>query len=128
MDDADKVIKRFKKNFDKADVSYGPITETDKDGKKDHKLDEKEMTLMVQRMENEDMETVVEELIKKADDNKDGKLSLNEIIKNVKALKGRMQLFMGECCRRCSHRKTKARLHDLTQFIIFIPYPHAVLF
>jgi len=94
MDDADKVIKRFKKNFDKADVSYGPITETDKDGKKDHKLDEKEMTLMVQRMENEDMETVVEELIKKADDNKDGKLSLNEIIKNVKALKGRMQLFM----------------------------------
>jgi len=86
MDDADKTIERFHRNF------KASLTNTDQ--KADQKLDEHEMTLMVQRMENEDMQVVVHDLISKADDNKDGKLSLNEIIKNVKALKGRMQLFM----------------------------------
>jgi len=82
MDESERVIARFKKNF----------ALSDKDPK-DDKLDEEEMALLVQRLENEDI-TLVEDLIKMADDNGDGKLSLNEIIKNVKELKGRMSLFM----------------------------------
>lgn len=82
MEDAGNVIKRFKDNFDTSD------------GNSDGKLDEAEMAKMVEGMETEDMAIVVDGLIEKADDNKDGKLSLDEIIKNVKALKGRMQLFM----------------------------------
>lgn len=82
MEDADNVIKRFKDNFD--------TTDTNSDGK----LDEAEMAKMVEAMETEDMAVVVDGLIEKADDNGDKKLSLDEIIKNVKALKGRMQLFM----------------------------------
>lgn len=95
MEDAENVIKRFKGNFD--------ISDENSDGK----LDEKEMATMVENMENEDMAVVVDGLIAKADDNKDGKLSLDEIIKNVKKLKGRMRLFMATADLLYIHPKQK---------------------
>lgn len=84
-DEQDEMSDEDKKAlFDKADANS------------DKKLDTKELSKLVELMENKNMEDTVQELIKLADDNKDGKLALAEIINHVSDFGGQMGFFLND--------------------------------